>query len=171
MPCHADYLWAHMVGLYGHRWTGAYSDNPRGVEGAEWTLVVKDLTREQIDAGLAACRVSGDDWPPSAPAFRARCFGIPSFEQVRADIGSKKMRFTRMVLEGLDFYLFSRSAQRDAERMLRSAYDYAVARRLDGAELPPEPAGELTKDPEPPRRPCTPEQVAAHADRIRELLR
>lgn len=167
----AEYLWLHMGGLYGCTWTRSYGTDPERTAGREWALVVNDLTREQIDVGLEACRVSGEDWPPSAPAFRARCFGIPSFEQVRADIGSKKMRFTRMVLEGLDFYLFSRSAQRDAERMLRSAYDYAVARRLDGAELPPEPAGELTKDPEPPRRPCTPEQVAAHADRIRELLR
>lgn len=169
----ADYLWAHMGGLYGHRWASAFGTDPKGLAGREWSLALADLSREQIDTGLDACRRSGEDWPPSAPAFRARCFGIPSFEQVRADITPKRLRFTRLVLEGLDHYLFTRSAQRDAERMLRTAYDYAVARRLDGAELPAEPAAALAKDPtstEPPRRTCTPEQIAAHTARIREII-
>lgn len=169
----ADYLWAHMGGLYGHRWASAFGTDPKGLAGREWSLALADLSREQIDAGLDACRRSGEDWPPSAPAFRARCFGIPSFEQVRADVTPKRMRFTRLVLEGLDHYLFVRSAQRDAERMLRTAYDYAVARRLDGAELPEAPVAELAKDPtstEPPRRTCTPEQIAAHTARIREII-
>lgn len=168
----ADYLWAHMGGLYGHRWASAYGTDPKGLAGREWALVLADLTRAQIDTGLEACRRSGEDWPPTAPAFRARCFGIPSFEQVRADVTPKRLRFTRLVLEGLDHYLFARSAQRDADRMLRTAYDYAVARRLDGAELPEEPVAELAKDPTtaPPRRACTPEQRAAHCARIREQL-
>lgn len=167
----AEYLWLHMAGLYGHRWTSAYGEDPHRTAGREWALVLQDLSRQQIDTGLEACRVSGDDWPPSAPAFRARCFGIPSFEHVRADIAHKTMRFTRLVLEGLDFYLFTRSDQRDAERMLRAAYDYAVARRLDGAELPEEPVAALTKDTtDPPRRHCSPEQRAAHFARIREHL-
>jgi hypothetical protein len=129
------------------------------------------MTREQIDTGLDACRKSGEDWPPSAPMFRARCLGIPTFEQVRADITLRRLRFTRLVLDGLDLFLFARSPQRDAERMLRAAYDFAVARRLDGAELPEEPVAELAKDPTTPTpRPCSPERRAAHIERIREYL-
>lgn len=155
----ADYLWIHMGGLYGHQWTSAYGDDPGGTAGAEWYLTLQDLTREQIDAGLYVCRRSGDDWPPAAPAFRARCFGIPSYERVKADLHSREMPFTRMVWESIDHWLLSQSNARDADRMVRNAYNYATARRLDGAELPPEPAGALEHKPEP-FKPCSAEARA-----------
>ncbi len=158
-----------MSGLYGHRWVSAFGDDPRGIGGREWALTLAGLNRAQIDEGLAACRLAGEDWPPSAPAFRARCFGIPSFERVRADIGNRTLGFTRLVWEGLDGWLFSRADQRDAERILRHAYDYAVARRLDGAEIPAEPAGELTHEKRPIQR-ASRETAAKHCAEIAKTL-
>lgn len=148
----ADYVWAHMAGLYGYRWVSAFGDDPRGIGGQEWALTLAGLTRAQIDAGLDACRNAGDDWPPSAPAFKIRCFGIPSFERVRADITSLTLGFTRLVWEGLDVWRFTHAEQRDAERLLRQAYDYAIARRLDGAELPEPPAGLIGREVRQPVR-------------------
>lgn len=129
-----------MTGLYGHKWTSAYGDDPLKTAGREWALTLEDLSREQIDTGLQACRTSGDDWPPSAPAFRTRCFGIPSFEQVRADLHVRSLGFTRLVWQNLDTHLMALSSERDAGRILHEAYHYAIARRLDGAELPAPPA-------------------------------
>lgn len=166
----ADYVWAHMAGLYGHRWVSAYGDDPRGIGGQEWALTLAGLTRVQIDTGLETCRNAGDDWPPSAPAFKIRCFGIPSFERVRADITTRALGFTRLVWEGLDAWLFANSGQRDAERMLRHAYDYAVARRLDGVELPAEPAGLIEQEIRTPVR-ASSEVVARYVSEINKMLK
>jgi hypothetical protein len=165
----AEYLWLHMAGLYGHRWTSSYGEDPRSAGGKQWALTLAGFTRAQIDTGLEACRATGEEWPPSAPQFKARCLGIPTFAQVKADLGRREHGFTRMVWQCLDHWLFSRAETRDAERQLRNAYDFAVERRMCGDEFPVKPAGELTHE-KPEFKPATPEAAQQHMDACRELL-
>lgn len=158
-----------MAGLYGHRWVSSYGHKPDSIAAREWALVIQDLTPEQVAAGLDACRRSGEDWPPTAPAFRARCFGIPSFEQVMADLMTRKMAFTLMVWETIDPYALSLASQRDAERMVRNAYDYAAARRLDGAPLPELPVGVIQHE-KPVFKPASEEARQKARDAVNAAL-
>ena len=126
-----------MAEIYGHRWTSAYGESS-DMDGAAgtWAKGLDGITPEQVGIGLQACITSADPWPPTLPAFRGMCLGIPSFEVVKADIGTRKHGFTRMVWQHLDHWMFTRADQRDAERQLRSAYDFARERRMCGDEFP-----------------------------------
>lgn len=68
---HIKQLWERMAMLYGHRWTSAYGVKDDGT----WLTVLGDLTPEQLGTGLRAAVAAGEEWPPSAPAFRNLCLG------------------------------------------------------------------------------------------------
>lgn len=128
-----------MVGLYGHKWTSAYGDDPAGIGGKEWALTLAGLSRAEIDAGIDACRNSADEWPPVAPLFKARCMGIPSIEAVRRDLSKRTHGFTRMVWEHIEPWRFSHANTREAEQQFRDAYAMAIERRMQGEAFPVEP--------------------------------
>ncbi|WP_231365774.1 MULTISPECIES: hypothetical protein [unclassified Thioalkalivibrio] len=56
---------------FGHRWTSQYGEADDGT----WLHRLRDLTPQQVAAGIEATETSGEDWPPTLPAFRARCLG------------------------------------------------------------------------------------------------
>lgn len=70
-----DKLWAKMAEMYGHRWTGSV-----GVSADQdhaWASVLGGLNGQQIANGLGQLVERADDWPPSAPEFRAMCLHVP----------------------------------------------------------------------------------------------
>ena len=66
---HIERLWERMTMIYGHKWTSAFGRHDDGT----WLAGLHDITPEQIGVGLEACRISDDPWPPTLPAFRAKC--------------------------------------------------------------------------------------------------
>jgi hypothetical protein len=160
-----------MGALYGHAWTSSYGDNPRNVNGSEWASTLAGFSRSDIDRGLDACRAEGAEFPPSAPRFRAMCLGIPSLARVKLELtreGVERSPFACLVWSHIDSYAYRNAAQRDAERMIREAYELAREDRMLGAPLP-QVVASLQQD-KPEFVPATPEQKAAHLERIRQEL-
>lgn len=85
-----DKLWLKMTEIYGRRWTGNFGVSAD--QSHAWSATLGGLTGVQIGAGLTALAETQDkqlqEWPPSAPQFRAMCenktpeaFGLPSEDQ------------------------------------------------------------------------------------------
>lgn len=76
-------LWILMTAMYGHKWTSVHGETDSQ---DIWGKVLHGINGQQIAAGMQACSVSQDPWPPSAPEFRALCeagvssLGIPSVD-------------------------------------------------------------------------------------------
>lgn len=166
----AEYLWAHMAGLYGHRWASAYGEDPKGIGGREWSLTLEDLSREQIDTGLQACRTSGDEWPPNASLFRAMCLAIPSLEAVRAELqGGDPSPFTRAVWAKLDVYRFRHVSSDQADKMVGAAYELVRERVMRGESLPNAPVAEIAHE-KHDYKPASKEVRERNCAEIRALL-
>lgn len=163
----ADYLWLHMGATYPHKWASAQGDDPRGVAGKVWASELAGMTREQIDRGLSACRNASDPWPPSLPAFKAMCLGIPPLAAVRLDAG-KVSPFTRLVWQHLDAYRYKQAPSDQADRLLREAYELARGHVMRGGDLP-EVAGEIEQQERKPV-PASPERAAAAIAEAEALL-
>jgi len=162
-----------MAGLYGHRWASAYGEDPRGLGGREWAVTLAGFTRAQVDAGLDACRNSGDDWPPSAPLFKARCLGIPALSTVRADLTrdpADRSPFTRMAWAMVDSHRYRQASAETADRMLRDAYELARERRMAGEALPDEPVAAIVDDSKRAPVPASPEVAEQRMAEIAEML-
>lgn len=159
-------LWQRMAEIYGHRWTSAYGEDAGASAGQTWARGLALLSPTQIAAGLEAVLASADDWPPTLPAFRAACFGLPAFATVRAELvalNSRRSPFARLVWSLLDTHRW-RSVDADrGDRLLREAYDLAREHVMRGGELPPEPVAEIEQQPEQ-RTPASAETARAHID-------
>src|SRR5690606_36770232 len=70
-----DKLWTKMTEMYGNRWTGSVGVSA-GQEHAGAT-VLGGVNGAQIANGLGQLVERADDWPPSAPEFRAMCLHVP----------------------------------------------------------------------------------------------
>lgn len=170
-PSLADFVWAHMAGLFGHTWTSAYGNNPRSIAGAEWATTLAGLSRAQVEAGIDACRAEGGEFPPSAPRFRGMCLGIPSFAAVQFEITSteaERSPFTRCAWQFIDAHAYRSANTRDATRMLRDAYDLARDLIMRGQPLPA-PAAPIPHQPKPVVL-ATPEQRQSHLAEIASML-
>lgn len=151
-----EILWARLAAIYGHRWTSAYGDDPAGLGGDTWGVGLFGVTPAELAAGIQACILRNDSWPPTLPEFRALCFGIPSLAAVKLDLPkAHRQPFTCLVALHLDFYALARMDQGQADRALRDAYEIARELRMAGAPLP-EPVAALTADPLPAPRPKDP---------------
>lgn len=129
------------------------------------------MTRANVDTGIDACRVEGAEFPPSAPRFRAMCLGIPSFAQVRIESTNpeaERSPFTRSVWQHLDGYAYRNANTRDAEKLLRAAYDIAREARMRGEALPAESKAVSHEKRE--HQPVTAEQQQQHLNRIADVL-
>lgn len=153
-----------MTEIFGHRWTSTYGETDTAIIGAgrTWATALAGMGPEQIRRGIAAAALGADPWPPSLPAFRALCLGIPSFHSVAVDMRTARaLPMSRLVWAHLDSYAYSRAEASQASRMLREAYDAAVDYLLAGGTLPaPSPA--IEDSPAPPRTPAT-REVAERA--------
>lgn len=163
----ADYLWLHMNATFPHKWTSALGDNPRATAGMVWAAELAGFTRAQIDAGLSACRNGSDEWPPTLPAFKALCLGIPPFAAVRLD-AERAEPFTRLVWQHLDGHRYRTSPADKADRLLREAYELAREHVMRGGELPGE--SEAIGYEKPVVNVADPQTAAEHLERIRNEL-
>lgn len=147
----ADYLWFHFSTIYPHRWTSAMGVDPRGHQGKVWATALATLTRDQIDAGLEACRNSADEWPPSLPAFKAACYEIPPLAAVKLEMRSQGLRslFTHMVWRFIDSTAYAAAHGDKADRMLRDAYELAREHVMRGGDVPAAPAGAIEQEEKP----------------------
>lgn len=159
-----------MAAMFGHTWSSQYGDLPEGVAASTWGAVLSGLTPQQLAFGLHACAVSGSEFPPSAPRFRAMCFGIPEYEAVRVDVQNpeaERSPFTRLVWSRVDGYRHRHASARDADAMLKAAYHQSAEYVMAGGHLPGDlPAIESEK----PKPPELPETVEARIDKLRQLL-
>jgi hypothetical protein len=92
--------------------------------------------------------MSADPWPPTLPAFRALCLGIPSLLEVERDLSDRRDAFTRLVWQRVDAFAFGRADQRQAASMLERAYEAARLFILQGGQLPASTALELRAESE-----------------------
>lgn len=161
-------FWARMAAVYGYRWNSAFGDaaeDEQGVltvAGDTWRRGLAGVTETQIGTGIAACIASTDPWPPTLPAFRAHCLGIPSLAEVARAIAqpaAKHSPFVRQVWQHLNGWAFARCDQVRADRMLKGAYELARDHVMRGGALP-EPSLEIEHQQET-RTPARAEIVAA----------
>lgn len=139
-------LWLRMSECYGHRWTSAYGEDAGAGAGLTWTKGLAKLTNEQLARGITQAIASADPWPPTLPAFRAMCLGIPSLGAVKHELRhGKGMRspFLRLVWDRVDGYLFARADVDKADRMLAEAYQLAAEYVMLGGPMPQEAAGAI----------------------------
>lgn len=163
-------LWHRMGAIYGHRWSSAYGEDAtaQGEAGGVWAKGLAGLTARQIGDGISAAMASADPWPPTLPEFRALCLGIPAFASVAHQISrpaTEQSRFARLVWQRIDGWQFARANTRDAERMLRGAYEIAREHVMRGGALPePSPAIEAPQPKE--HKPASEEVARAALDKI-----
>ena len=69
----ADKLWPMLGDMYGHKLVSQYGETPPDA----WVKCLKGISGQQIADGLNACIATYAEWPPTAPAFRNLCLGIP----------------------------------------------------------------------------------------------
>lgn len=135
-----------MLAAFGHTWSSQYGDHPAGITAETWASALAGITGQQIGEGLRACIAEGQQFPPGAPRFRAMCLGIPAFAQVKLEstrTDAERSPFTRAVWMFVDGYSYRHAALKDADRMLREAYELASEQRMRGAPLPDPPAAAL----------------------------
>lgn len=164
-------LWRRMAEIYGQRWTSAYGEDAAKGAGDTWAKGLIGVAPEQLARGLEACIVAADPWPPTLPAFRAMCMGVPSLHQVREDLArvdTEREPFTLMVARRMDGWAWRHATTREAEAMLREAYADAREAVMRGEPLP-ERLQAIEAKPEP-AKPATQEVARRHMDEIRKTL-
>lgn len=159
--------------MYGHTWASQYGATAAGVAAETWAATLSGLTGEQLAEGLRACRLEGADFPPSAPRFRAMCFGVPKLERVKLELTKPDTasRFTRAVWLRIDGHAY-RTAEtgRQQAQILRAAYDLVHEDVMRGIPLPDAPVAALDLKP-PPAPKITPGVAQAHMAEISTILK
>lgn len=128
-----------MAAIYGHRWTSAYSDDVASMAGDTWAVGLAGMTPAQLGRGLTDCARSADAWPPSLPAFRALCLGIPALGDVIRELRPghpAPSDFARFVQLQLDPYALRQADARAERAMISDAYDFAARVALEGNAIP-----------------------------------
>lgn len=135
-----ELVWVGLAGLYGVRFTGPFGSDPYGPSAALWRASLGDLSDEALRHGLEACVAAGEDWPPTAPAYRALCLSVLTLDEVRLDLrraNEERHPFTRMVWSVMDIWAFTKGDDFRARDALASAYAVARKSRMRGEPLPP----------------------------------
>lgn len=166
-------LWLRMTECYGHRWTSAYGEDAGAGAGLTWAKGLAKLTPEQLARGITAAIASADPWPPTLPAFRSLCLGIPSLAAVKHELRHGKgirSPFVRLVWDRIDGYLIARADADRADRMLAEAYQLAAEYVMLGGPMPePAAAAIEQRKAEKPER-ADPAVARQHIEQIMEML-
>lgn len=164
-----DNFWARMAAMFGHSWASQFGESPTGLAGDTWAAALAGITPAQISTGLHATLALGAEFPPSAPHFRALCFGIPSFASLRHEMTHGEVPRTPFGIKAWEFidpFRMRQADQREADRIARDAYDLAKDFAMRGGELP-EVHAALRAPLEPERKPAaSPEVARRHIDEI-----
>lgn len=171
-------FWERMIGMYGATWSRDMGVQPPadGPIRDEWENLVAEMTPDQIRCGFNEARMTGSDWPPTVPRFRAMCFGIPSLAAVQLELDDKhdgeRSPFARLAWGYVDRYKYRHASLEDCRKMVAEAFSMAREHVMRGGKLP-EVVAVIAKDAEPPKPPPVPasrETAKAHLDQIRSIL-
>lgn len=174
-------LWERMAGIFPAKWCKDMGETPMSADkpdelsiyGDTWARGLAGLSNEQIAKGLEKALERGGEWPPSLPVFQGWCFGIPSYDEVRAEFApgfsGERSQFGRMVYLNLDVWAWRHSPADRSDRMLREAYSEAVRHVRAGGELPSVPIAGITQE-QPRRRVASPETAEAAIRDIAAIL-
>lgn len=151
-----------MAAIFGHAWVSNYGASPEGVAADTWAAVLAGLTPQQIAQGLQRLTLQGGDWPPSAPAFRALCIGIPSLAKFQAHFTEKDSGhpFDQMAWAYIDGWKWRNATGKEQDRMIRDAYRLAKEQAMEDGCLPELIAHRLEKSAPEPIPEKTPEEQA-----------
>ncbi len=159
--------------MFGHTWTSQYGPKPDGIGGDTWAAALSGISGEQLAHGLRETLLLASDFPPSAPRFRALCFGVPSLVSVRAEVMARNVSrspFCRVVWTHIDPFRFRQADAKSADAMVKEAYEAAREYVMRGGAMPEEPAGEIGLDEPAPIKPASPDVVKSVAAKLREVL-
>lgn len=168
-------LWERMAAMYGNAWASAQGlapqreDGSLTIAGETWGQALVGLGAAELGAGLSACLAEGAEFPPSAPRFRAMCLGIPTLAAVRTDIATRATPFAVKCWEFMDSHAYRMVDRREADRMLRDAYEQARDFVMRGGALP-EVVAELPPPEKPKPKKASPETAAPHIAAVAEML-
>ena len=144
-------LWERMAAMYGNAWASAQGlapqreDGSLTIAGETWGQALGGLGAAELGAGLSACLAEGAEFPPSAPRFRVKCW------------------------EFMDSHAYRMVDRREADRMLRDAYEQARDFVMRGGALP-EVVAELPSPEKPKPKKASPETAAPHIAAVAEML-
>ena len=160
-----------MAEIYGHRWSTSYGSDPdpEGAAGT-WAKGLAGITPVQLADGLKACLTSAEPWPTTLPEFRSMCLGIPSLLSVRREIYGKGDRtpFAILVWQKLDSYRLKTVSAKEADAMIKEAYEDAREHVMRGGALP-EVVAAITQEEKKPEY-VSPEVAAKHMLDLRKEL-
>lgn len=146
-------------------------EDPRGPAGRAWATALAGMSREQIDAGLEACRHRADGWPPALGEFQAMCLGVPSLARVEIEISraapENRLPFTLLVWQLLDVHAYRIAPAKESRRLLAEAYELAREHVMRGGELPQQPTAALAQEKREPWTPPPAEVREATLERVR----
>lgn len=142
-----DRLWERMGGLFGTRWTSqhALSDTT-----GEWGSTLAGVRPDQIKIGLDRLRLSGAEWPPSAPEFRHLCVSegvtyAPDFDvayseivgylqrsETRRNTGQLSDPVYHTITNNLDYFSFKQLSGKESMQVFRAAYNATLSQLKNG---------------------------------------
>lgn len=133
-----------MAEMFGHRWTASFGE--KADPSSAWASALSGVDGRQLANGLNAVAMRGDEWPPSAPAFRILCLtpclsalGLPSVDEAFSQALSGLMRneVVRAAAKAAGLYELRRATAGDvALRRKFEAHYLVMARRYrDGEPL------------------------------------
>lgn len=165
-------FFAVMLGIFGHKWTLHYGDDPSGISARVWKDGLAGLNLKQIAEAIRHYKNASvtDSWPPSLPDFRRVAMGIPSLAKAKHDLRTGNTTpFSKVMWRFLDGFVYRQASYRDADRMAGEAYEMAVAALTGGEAMPDELQAALIHDHEAASRAEKEAYEKRHMERMREL--
>lgn len=173
-------LWQRMADKFPNRWLNAVGDySLQSIAVDSWRQTLRGIRPHMIAAGLRALDSSGEQWPPSAPAFRQLCIDaeVPSVDQGLNEACSctrnwRGHTWSHPVIYhaalAIGHWRLMTETRHNLLRPWADAYRRHLARYLDGEDMPtPTP---LLIEHKPAKR-ASAEAAAPHIEAIQRLLR
>lgn len=128
-----------MARLYGSRWTSHFGEADDGT----WLKGLSGLAPKDIAYGYEQILMSGEEWPPGLPEFRAVCLGITDEEingWIERAAKQKVDSFTWNQLSHRDLAMLKISCKSEGRRMcfdskLKETVERNLLERPDASKL------------------------------------
>ena len=131
-------LFARMKHLYGHKWASVYGSATDAVglslSARQWLYDLRDMTPEQVAAGVAETERRALEWPPGPIEFKRLCMGIPSLEQL-LDRSTDYGPVCTEIRKRLDWYRIDGMTTENARRLAEQQLERSVMAMRQSGEL------------------------------------
>jgi hypothetical protein len=174
---HLRRVWERMIAMYDHKWVSGRGLTPQKddgtitITGDVWAKGLAGLTPSHLAAGLRACLLRADPWPPSVQEFRGMCLGIPSLDLVHLEFRglSERTPFGVLVWNRIDSQRWRMASPETQEKLIAAQYNLAREHVLRGGSLPSLAVAEIeAPKPAPPKH--DPEARERAINEIKELF-